>query len=111
MRLLVVLIGLVFTVGCACGSEVPVVPVVQPVIEQPTYQGVTQYDYKAGAPNEHAPNLRDTSHDYIAPVGVSEPSQTYNFSGGGSSWGGSWNYSPTPVKVIIMSGTVTITVN
>ena len=113
MKLLAVFIGLIFVVGCACASEPPEIPIVQPVIEKPTYQGVTQYDYKAGPPDEHAPNLRDTSHDYVTPVGVNEPAPAYNFSGGRSSWNGSWNssYYPTPVRVIIRNGTVKVMVN
>jgi hypothetical protein len=54
MRWLAVLIVVILTVGFGClRPPEPTVqpPIPQPVIQQQGWDGVTQYDYKAGAPN------------------------------------------------------------
>ena len=104
MRLAVVLIALLFTVGCSCGEQRQPAVQPQPIIEQPTYQGETQYDYKAGAPDDLTNPVQDTNNpDSGADSGYPQPAVTV--SGGGSSGGWSGGHSYTqPVRRIVYAG-------
>lgn len=129
MKLLAVIMSLlILTTGCVAGEAAQ--PVVQPqvTVEQPTYQGITQYDYKAGPPEY----VEDTPQaDNITPSGAiaeSEPppqpafSLPYYLITGGGGGGGYWppyyytppapapEPEPEPQPVTILSGNVTVTI-
>jgi hypothetical protein len=111
MRLAVVLAILLFTVGCSCGFEKKAQPTVQPqpVVEQPTYQGVTQYDYKAGAPDELTNPVRDYNNpDSNADSGNPQPSVTASNGGSSTGWWGHGSYIP-PIRRIVYEGIGLIT--
>jgi hypothetical protein len=113
MRLVIVLAILVSAVGCSMFETKQPAPIVQPVIEQPTYQGVTQYDYKAGAPDEYTaqPDTPEsTPNPYLTPT-VYEPIPTASGGSSSTGWaGGSYYYTPV-VKILIWQGTGTLTKN
>jgi len=127
MKLLAVIMSLlILTTGCVAGEAAQ--PVVQPqvTVEQPTYQGITQYDYKAGPPEYVEP----TQTDNTTPSGTiaeSEPLQPtfslpYYLITGGGGGGGYWppyyytppapapEPEPDPQPVTILSGNVTVTI-
>lgn len=115
MKLLAVIISLlILTTGCVMAKE-PAQPVVQPqpvVVEQPTYQGETQYDYNAGAPDVPS-NPVIEPEPYIAPAVPPTPQYTLSSTSGGGGYT-PWvpYYPPAPaVRVNIITGTVIITVN
>ena len=117
MRLLIILAILLSAVGCA--TENPQ-PAVQPVIEQPTYQGQTQYDYKAGAPNEYSnQTVENVTSESTYPVPqlihpwsyyFPEVYNPHHFESG--SGGSGYSYSPpqTLPSVVFWQGSTTVTV-
>jgi hypothetical protein len=115
MRLMAVLILLLLTVGCSCGDELPT-PTVQPqpVVEQPTYQGETQYDYKAGAPDvlTNPEKPIDTTDRDLAPITPQPATVTTSSTSSSGGWQPYYYYPPTPpAPIIIINGTITITIN
>jgi|GEM_PF-6945518 hypothetical protein len=127
MKLLAVIMSLlILTTGCVAGESAQ--PVVQPqvTVEQPTYQGITQYDYKAGAPGytivdntiQSADGTVQTDNTTQAtPTVPSQPASSlpYLITGGGGG-GGYWPPyyytppAPKPQPVVILSGSVTVTI-
>ena len=114
MRLLLILVILVAT-GCVSNKPQPVV---QPVIEQVPWNGVTQYDYKAGAPDQHTPptTTQTPTGSYTPPSYPSlesyfpEKYNPHHFDIGGGSGGGG-GYAPIiPTTHIFWTGTASITV-
>ena len=115
---------LLCAVGCLVSTEQPTVQM--PVIEVPTYNGVTQYDYKAGAPNDYSVQGTDSITTTVNPYLVPEPSYTWDYyfppklnthytpwMGG---WGGGGYYyvpyiPPVPVSnITIYQGTISLEV-
>ena len=119
MRLLIILVILLATAGCR--AKMPE-PAVIPVIEQ-QWNGVTQYDYKAGPPNEYnnpVVNNEETVNPYLVPQGLDwskyfpklpDAPSTGQTSGGG----GGWYYNPpyvppAPIYTVFWSGSAAVTV-
>jgi hypothetical protein len=114
MRLLIILVILLAAVGCRAKT---LEPAVIPVIEQPTYQGVTQYDYKAGPPNVYtnpAVNNTESVNPYLVQQGLDWSKYFPKLpdapsTGTTSGRGGGWYYAP-PARVVFWSGSATVTV-
>ena len=123
--LLVVLVIGLCTVGCLVSTEQPVV---QPVLEVPTYNGVTQYDYKAGAPNDYSVSETNNDTATVNPYLIPEPSYSWEYyfpqkpnihytPWAGGSRGYYYAFSippevpvPPPVSVVFWSGSAVVTV-
>lgn len=108
-RLVVLLVLVLLFSGCSSFKVVSPQPLVQqPILTQPTYQGITQYDYKAGPPDQHIPvpgvipdSGKDTYHpdnyptlDSYFPQVDSPTHHFYANMGGG---GGGYYYNPPVV--------------
>jgi hypothetical protein len=113
MRLLAVLVTLtilLLTVGCSCEPAPQPTVQPQPVLEIPTYQGETQYDYKAGAPDVLTnPEIPIETIEY-APV---TPPPAPEYSGHNNPDGSWYRYyytPPAPIRVEIYGGTVAVNV-
>jgi hypothetical protein len=114
MRFLLILVILV---AAGCVTEKPQ-PAVQPIPEQVPWNGVTQYDYKAGAPDQHTPIISENTSDQGGYTHPSYPSldsyfpQVYNphhFEVGGG--GGSYFTPPIyPTYTTFWTGSATVTV-
>lgn len=109
------MVMLLCTVGCSQSIQ----PTVQPVLEIPTYNGVTQYDYKAGAPDIHTPQpapetyavnpyLNKAPEKNLGDYFPEKPSTHYTPWMNG--WGGYFYSNPIPVYTVFWSGSATITV-
>jgi len=126
MKLLAVIMSLlILATGCVAGEAAQ--PVVQPqvTVEQPTYQGTTQYDYKAGPPEYVEDTAQTDNTTQGGAIAESEPPQSafslpyLNITGGGGG-GGYWppyyytppapEPEPEPQPVTILSGNVTVTI-
>jgi len=125
MKLLAVIMSLlILTTGCVAGEAAQ--PVVQPqvTVEQPTYQGITQYDYKAGPPEYVEDTVQTDNTTPSAPIEPEQPQSAFslpylNITGGGGG-GGYWppyyytppapEPEPEPQPVTILSGNVTVTI-
>ena len=117
MKLLAVIISLlILTAGCVSGKKAEQ-PVVQPqpiVVEQPTYQGITQYDYKAGKPDELTKPVITITDNSTVTLPVTTPQQQTLPVVSSSSYSYSYwmpYYPPEPViPVVIIIGTIEVTV-
>ena len=118
MRLLTILVILLVATGCV--SEKPQ-PVVQPIPEQVPWNGVTQYDYKAGAPDEHTPVAVENTTNQGGYTNPSYPSldsyfpEKYNphhfeVYGGGGGYSGYYYTPPASTPQTFWTGSATITV-
>jgi hypothetical protein len=114
MRLLIILVILLAAVGCAKSQ-----PTVQSIVEPlPQWNGVTQYDYKAGAPNELSAPTEQPEIENTSPTELMHPwsyyfPEVYNphhfeTPSGGSGYS---YYQPQPLpSVIFWQGSATITI-
>ena len=128
MKLLAVIMSLlILATGCVAGETAQ--PVVQPqvTVEQPTYQGITQYDYKAGPPEYVEDTVQADNTTPSGAIAETEPPQStsslpYYLITGGGGGGGYWppyyytppapapEPEPEPQPVTILSGSVTVTI-
>jgi hypothetical protein len=113
MRLLIILVILFAAVGCAKPQ-----PTVQPIVEPlPQWNGVTQYDYKAGAPNELSAPTEQLEIESTSPTELMHPwsyyfPEVYNphhfETPSGGSGGGSYYVAPT--YTVFWNGSATVTI-
>jgi hypothetical protein len=118
MRLLLILVILV---AAGCVTEKPQ-PAVQPIPEPIKWNGVTQYDYKAGAPNDYTPKAPEPNSNsgYTNSTYPSLDSyfpEVYNphhFDVGGGGGGSSYYYAPitpiSPTPATFWTGSATVMV-
>ena len=114
MKLLAVILSVsILAAGCSCIVKNTPAPAAQPqpIIEVPTYTGVTQYDYKAGDPNVPT-NPQLPVPPEVSPQFTKQPDPVSNTPSANSyGWATYYYYPPIiPAPVSIYSGTVAIIV-